>query len=115
MSARTAPKSSQAGPALEEIAMKMEWDGMRRRRTRQLLEARGVEHEEEGAALVDVEHDRQQHSVVLGCGGGRGHEHRLARIESGRIPAGAGAGGGVDLDDAIEEIAFGCDARAPDI
>src|SRR6185437_12952561 len=104
MSARTAPKSSQAGPALEEIAMKMEGDGMRRRRPRQLLEARGVEHEQEGAALVDVEHDRQQHSVILrGCRR-RGHEYRLARIESRRIPAGAGTGGGVDLDDAIEEI-----------
>src|SRR4029079_2332561 len=115
MSSRTAPKSSQARLALEEIAMEMERDGMGRRRPRQLLEARRVEHEQEGTALVDVENDRQQHPVVL-RGGGRGrHEHRLARIESRRVPASTSAGSGVDLDDAIEKIAFGRDARAPDI
>ena len=36
------------------------------------FEARGIEHQQEGAVLVDVEHDGEQHAVVFGVAEGEG-------------------------------------------
>ena len=95
--------------------MEVEGDGVRGSRPRDLGQARRIEHEQERQLLFDVEHHRQQHPVILGCGGRRGHEDRLARIKTRRVPGGDRAGFRIDLDDGIEEIASGLNARAPDI
>src|SRR4051794_17071336 len=57
-----------AYPALrsaEVLAVEAEWDVVRRLGAGDLVERAGVEHQQERAAGVRVEHDRQHHAGVL--------------------------------------------------
>ena len=110
MSATRRRKSSRAGKV---IAVEMEGDGMRGFGAAQLIQARRVKHEQEGAVLGRVEHDGQNHAVILGRGLRRGNEDRLARVKPREVPCGRSAALGVDFDDAIEKVALDGDAGAP--
>src|SRR3989304_9602756 len=115
MSATGAFKSSRLKAIWKVIAVEVEGGGSRGFAPCQLLQTRRFEHEQEGAILVGVEHDRQQHAIVLGFGGRRGDEDGLAWIKARRVPGRDRAGLCIDLDDGIEKVAFGLDARAPEI
>src|SRR6187397_709579 len=100
MSARTARKSSLAS-AREIVAVKMEGDGVGRFGPRLLREPRSVEHQQKRALLGGVEHDRQQHTVVLPASRRRWHEHRLSGIKARYVPSAYRAGFRIDLDDRV--------------
>jgi hypothetical protein len=72
MSARSGLKSSRLGRIWKVVAVEVEGDGVWGFRPCQLLQTRRFEYEQEGAILVDVEHDRQQHAIVLASAEGEG-------------------------------------------
>ena len=69
-----------------------------------------VQHEQERALGPAVEHDRQQHAVVLVVGSGPRHEHRLAWEASVLRPHGRAPLDDVALDDLVEPACAGADA-----
>src|SRR5947209_12640440 len=103
-----------AGLGAGEDAVKREGDVVRHLGACQLAQLGGVEYEQERALGGGVEHDREQHPVVLGLAVGSRDEHRLARIAAGLRPRATGAAVGVQLDDLLEPAAR-ADVVAPHV
>src|SRR4051794_35313304 len=62
-----------------ELPVEPERDHVRRLGPGELVERGGIEHEQERPARVRVEHDGEQHALVLALGARSRHEHGLAR------------------------------------
>ena len=71
----------------------------------QLAEVGGVEHEQEGRAAPAVEHDREQHPVILRGRVGTPDEHGLTGPALRLVPGRGGALHDVGADDPVHPIA----------
>jgi hypothetical protein len=91
----------------------MEGNSVRGLGSRPLLEGRGIEHEQERAVRLDIEHHRQEDALVFGGGRRGGNEDRLAGIDPLLVPARRAARLDVDLEDRVEEVARCVDAGPP--
>src|SRR3954447_3467897 len=110
------PRQQEAAGAVSptspaELAVEAERDVVRHARPGELAQGRGVEHDHRGRPALWLEHDAQQHAVVLLGAPGAPDVDRLAGIAV--APGQRLAGRHVDLHHGVEEVR--ARARAPDV
>ena len=83
--------------------MEAERDVLGNVRASELVQVAGVEREQERRPAARVEHDREEHPLVLAFGARGSDEHRLAREAALLVPRRHGPVRDVELRELVEE------------